>query len=202
LGEKGEIPMRILTPIGRSAVLLLVCWLALSLAVAAYAQGEGDGPRDEEIGSFGLDDPPPAGYSVLYTFTGATNYTTAGKRIATVVMCTNYGSSPLNIRVEMFSYGGAGMWFKARDVNPSTSPTFSSQDTNIFFDDEVLATGTLNQGSGRVLATGSRVICTALLVDPDSDQPSFMAGLALYDGNGNPVHGSAKTFLPAILKNA
>ena len=183
-------------------VLALLAVLALTATWGVQAQGEGDGPREVEIGTFGLDDPPPAGYSVLYMFTGVANDDSAPDKIATSVMCTNYGSTTVNIRVEMFSYDGSTTWFRALDVGPGFSPTFSSQNTVIFFDDEVLGTDEIYQGSGRVLATGSRVICTALLVDPDSDQPSFMARLALYDGSGNPVHASRKVYLPAILKQA
>jgi hypothetical protein len=185
-----------------TVVLTLLAVVALTATWGVYAQGEGDGPREAEVGDFGLQDPPPPGYSVLYTFTGVANNTTAGKRIATTVVCTNYGSSTVNVRVEMFSYGGSVTWFKATNVPPGASRTFSSQSTNIFFDDENLVTGTIDQGSGRVLATGRTVICTVLLVDPDSDQPSFMARLALYDGSGNPVHASRKVYLPAILKEA
>jgi hypothetical protein len=185
-----------------TVVLTLLAVLALTASWGVYAQGEGDGPREGEVGTFGLDDPPPAGYSVLYTFTGVANKSSGTQRIATTVMCTNYGTTTVNVRVEMFSYTGGTTWFKATNVPPGASRTFSSQSTNIFWDDENLATVTINQGSGRVLATGRTVICTALLVDPDSDQPSFMARLALYDGSGNLVHASRKVYLPAILKGA
>jgi hypothetical protein len=194
--------MKAISKSGRLLILLLGCGLAVSLAFSAYAQGEGDGPRAAEVGGAGLDDAPPPGYSVLYMFTGVANNTTVGLRIGTTVMCTNYGTASVDVRVEMFSFSGNTMWFDEATFDPGNSYTFSSQSTNIFFDDEVLTTGTINQGSGRVLATEHTVICTALLVDPDSDQPSFMDKLALYDGNGNPVHGSQNLFLPAILKNA
>lgn len=54
--------------------LPLVLGLALVLALVTYAQG----PEGEEgavgegaVGGQGLADPPPAGYTVLYMFTGA-----------------------------------------------------------------------------------------------------------------------------------
>jgi hypothetical protein len=161
-------------------VVFVVAALALTATWAVYAQGEGDGPREAEVGGAGLDDAPPPGYSVLYMFTGVANSTVAGTRIGTTVMCTNYGIAPEDVRVEMFSFGGGNTWFRVATVEPGETQTFSSQSTHIFFDDYVLTTGTINQGSGRVLATGHTVICTALLVDPDSDQPSFMTQLDMY----------------------
>ena len=55
-----------------SLILSILLLLALGLVMVAYAQGPGD-DREEEggIGGLGLADPPPDGFTVLYTFTGA-----------------------------------------------------------------------------------------------------------------------------------
>jgi hypothetical protein len=89
-------------------VLGLVMGLTLSAALGVYAQERGEGEREAgsqgEVGGEGLNDPPPAGYSVLYIFGGVANRTTGTARIATSVHCTNYGSSPVDTRVEMYGF--------------------------------------------------------------------------------------------------
>ena len=56
-----------------SPASMSMCFTALKLRVSgAYRAGSGD-DREEEggIGGLGLADPPPEGFTVLYTFTGA-----------------------------------------------------------------------------------------------------------------------------------
>ena len=198
--------------------LLLLCGLVLTLV--AHAQG----PEDEEaaeggvgasggVGGMTLADPPPAGYSVLYMFTGAANDSTGDDRITTVVLCTNWGESDVDVQVQFFNANGdphtgeatitAGdTWtYYPFGQGPSILFTAGAHDTAVGAADFFLS-----QGSGRVVATGSRVICKALLVAPDghtagSDQPAFMANLTMYDGNGRLVGSTRKGYLPIIIRD-
>lgn len=191
------------------SLLFLLCGLALVLALSAQAQGPDEGQGDQREAtssgptSDGLNGPLPAGYSVLYMFSGVANRTSGTARIATSVHCTNYGTSPVDTRVEMYDYNASNVWWDQNDINPGSTRTFSSQPTDIFFDDEDLGAGTIDQGAGRVLADRSSLICTVHLVDPDSDQPSFMDKLALYyaDGTQVNVHGMKTVQLPVVLRN-
>jgi hypothetical protein len=202
--------MRILRRPRGPAALFLVCGLAVALALSAHAQDSGEGQGDQRevtssgSASAGLNGPLPAGYSVLYMFSGVANRTSGTTRIATSVHCTNYGSSPVDTRVEMYDYNAGNVWWDQNDIGPGSTRTFSSQTTNIFFDDEDLEAGMIDQGAGRVLADRSSLICTVHLVDPDSDQPSFMDKLALYyaDGTQVNVHGMNAVLLPVILRHS
>ena len=188
------------TKIALILTLTLVLMLALTAALVAYAQG----PEDEEgeaqdlsasggVGGMTLADPPPAGYSVLYMFTGAANDSTGDDRITTVVLCTNWGESDVDVQVQFFNANGdphtgeatitAGdTWtYYPFGQGPSILFTAGAHDTAVGAADFFLS-----QGSGRVVATGSDVICTGLLVAPDghtagSDQPAFMSALQMYD---------------------
>jgi hypothetical protein len=42
-----------------------------------------------------------------------------------------------------------------------------------------LATGLISKGSARVLATGSKVLCTAFLADQNSSPPGFTVNLPI-----------------------
>lgn len=188
--------------------LSLVLLLVLALAMVTYAQGpegEEEGVRSQEeggVGGLGLADPPPAGYSVLYMFTGAANDNDGTDRIATVVHCTNFGSSSVEVEVQMFSWSAYFVYTRTQTIGPNETYTYASQRTNIYYEDVDLHAGYIKQGSGRVVATGSDVICTGQVVDPDSDQPSFMAKLPLFDSSGHPVGGKIPdVYLPIILMN-
>jgi hypothetical protein len=169
-------------------VLGLVLGLTLSAAMGVYAQGGGDrqGEGDSQgVGGEGLTDPPPAGMSVLYTFTGARHETIAGSRVATVVHCTNYGTQDASVRVEIYEYNDlADRTFSGEDVVDSNhTATFSTQDT-LIYDEDVIMTqpigNNINQGSGRVMSDLRTVICTAQVVDPAHNLPYFMINLDLY----------------------
>ena len=192
-------------PLGLVTILLQ---LVLSLAVTAYAQEPDEGNRVEDVeaqegfGVQGLADPPPPGFSVLYMFTGVANDTTTVDTIATSVHCTNFGSSTSQVEVQFFSSNGGVDYTATLSFDPSQTRTFSTQPTVIYAEDRNLNAGLLDQGSGRVLANRSHLICTAQVLDPTHAQPVFMAKLPLFDGKGGPVGSVCKTYLPLILRNA
>jgi hypothetical protein len=169
--------------------LLVTLTLALSLGLIltlalAYAQEPTREPREEgaggEIGGLGLADPPPLpGFSVLYMFTGVAN----DNKVATSVLCTNFGSTATTIGIQFFLPGGGITGFSpyTDTLVASETGTYSTQPT--FFGGEVpLSTGVIAQGSGRVLFKGhSQIICTAQLLQPGNDiTPTFVSELEMY----------------------
>jgi hypothetical protein len=163
----------------------LVVVFALILAVAVYAQGPGDGERDEggEIGGQGIADPPPAGWTAVYMFTGVVDNTPGADTVATSVLCTNYGSAGTDVRVEFIDFDNNPVISGTTTIDPNESQTFSTQATAIYWDDvPMTVSDSIDQGSGRVLISNSaaRIICTAQVLDPNNNPPEFMINLDLF----------------------
>ncbi|NTU64258.1 MAG: hypothetical protein HGB05_12875 [Chloroflexi bacterium] len=190
-------------------ILSMLLLLALGLVMVAYAQGP-DGGREPEAGGIdgeGLADPPPEGFTVLYTFTGARdtqgNVPNSG---ATAVLCTNAGAANVQVRVEISDWDNAPTISGTLSIPPSGTRTYTSQNTNLYDEDFTMIyptpTDNINQGSGRVLANSSsaNVICTAQVLDPVGNPPTYAVKLTLYDGSGNIVGSIRKIFLPLILR--
>ncbi|NTU65223.1 MAG: hypothetical protein HGB05_17935, partial [Chloroflexi bacterium] len=152
-------------------ILSILLLLALGLVMVAYAQGPGD-DREEEggIGGLGLADPPPEGFTVLYTFTGARDTQAGGTNSgATSIHCTNAGAANVQVRVEISDFDNAPTISGTLTIPPSGTRTYSSQATNLYAEDFTMSTtDNIDQGSGRVLANSSsaKIICTAQVLDP------------------------------------
>jgi hypothetical protein len=172
-------------------ITLIVAVLLLSvfvLALSGHAQEPGGGRNGEGAGGGGrgLADPPPAGYTVLYMFTGAADddaLPDPDKR-ATVVHCTNYGSSSVNVRVEISDYDNNPTVGATHQIDPSHTMTIASQNTYVYTEDTLLPSpgDVINQGSGRIMADSSsaKVICTVQVVDPTNNPPEYMINLDLF----------------------
>ena len=165
-------------------VLSLVMVLVLFWAAAIYAQGpEGEGREErvvsqDQVGDQGLADPPTAGLSVLVMFTGAAN--DIGGNIATSVHCTNFGSSDVKAEIQFFSFDATSVYTDTKTIASNQTLTFSTQDVAAYTEDWVLNTGTLDQGSGRVLADAGHLICTAQVLDPGADPPVSVTELETF----------------------
>lgn len=184
--------------------LLLI--VGLFVALDALAQEPTVEPPEAEtsveIGGLGLASPPPAGFSVLYLFTGANNDSETvndGKQVATSVHCTNYETQAITLTLEFFSTSGGIVTSFTDSLASNETNTYSTQPT--FFSGTDLASSYFEQGSGRILATSFKLICTAQLLESGSTVPTFMVKLPLFDSAGNPVGGSGTVYLPLILKN-
>jgi len=166
-------------------ILSILPLLALGLVMVAYAQGPGDdrggdgGNRGE-----GLADPPPAGFTVLYTFTGAKDTQAGGTNSgATTVHCTNAGAANVQVRVEISDFDNAPTISGTLTIPPSGTRTYSSQNTNLYAEDFTMSTtDNIDQGSGRVLVNSSsaKVICTAQVLDPIGNPPEYVINLDLF----------------------
>ena len=182
--------MRIKSRMGLLLVLLAVG--VLTSALAAGAQGPVGGgqenvraPAPDTSVLGGIGNPPPAGYSVLYMFTGAANQAAGGRNRATAVHCTNFhASNSVNVRVELYNYfGGTTVWTGYASIASGQSVTFNSQPILAYYSDVILtpAVPHISQGSGRVLVQQhSQVICTAQVLDADVDPPIYVVELDLF----------------------
>ena len=141
-------------------------------------------PTDAGIGDKGLPLLGGEKTKLLYTVTGVRDSTT----LATLFHCTSTERTDrpvLRIGVEVFNYDTT----PANDVTagdgdgtivPGGTVTFGTQDTASFGEDELIGTGTINQGSARIFATSKNVLCAAMIVDPINDPPTSMVMLPVF----------------------
>lgn len=159
-------------------VLFLVLGVGLVLGVtygkpAARAIAQG-------IGIAGLTGSPPPNHQVLYTFTGVRNRTSS-RKIATTVHCSNYGNASTSITVEFFDNDGTTTYTAQQNVASNQTWTFSTQSVPIYSGhQEVAGAAIIDQGSGRVSAESTTVICTAQVIDAEDTAPQFITVLDLF----------------------
>ena len=125
---------------------------------------------------------------LLYTVVGVLDT----NDMATSFHCTSterVGGKTIRLGIEVFNTSGilsndvtagAGTF----PVAPGRTATLSTRDTSAFFEDNLLATGVIGQGSARIIATSKNMLCSAMLVDPINATPTSMVML--------PVSRSAK----------
>jgi hypothetical protein len=188
--------IKISTSLGMLALLL-----GLVLVPVIQAQEPIEGQHNSaNIGGLGLSDPAPAGLSTLYMFSGVANDDTGTDLIATSVLCTNFGSTSVQVELQLFDHNDGNVYTTSTTIASNHTWTASSQNTP-FREDATLNTGLIEQGSGRVLADQAHLICTAQLLNPDQGSGTvFISKLPLYDGNGKPVGKMHLVYLPIILK--
>ncbi len=194
-------------------VLLLPFWLILVIGVSAQEPKSGDSDinhQDNDITTNGLADSIPTGYEILYMFSGVRNK--SGK-VATSVHCSNYDSTSITVATHFFDTLGSTTYPITKTLASNQTWTFTTQATQIYGDNVTNAGATdINQGSGRVLATNSKIMCTAMLLDPTgvplSTTTRFITGLTLFDQYGNCASSSCVSlssmvvYLPIVLKNS
>ena len=153
-------------------VLSLSLGLVLALVVLTAAQGpepaetsEGADISAQNVGGLGLADPPPSGLGVLYMFTGVANDSTGDNQSATTVHCTNFGSDTAQVEFQFFDFDATNAYTITRSIALNQTVTISTQNTH-YREDGTLNTGAIQQGSGRVLADQSTLICTAQVLTP------------------------------------
>ena len=149
--------------------------LALALTYATWAQA---GPTDTPLPTFSN-----GGAAVhVYTAVGVIK----NNNLETIFICTNLDTGPRNVGVETFDKNGAlanSIDVPPPPVGPCVSPTggcggeflnlavgatatIGTSGTAVLTEDvTILGLPTLNNGSGRVVATTKKIACTAMLVD-------------------------------------
>jgi len=111
----------------------------------------------------------------------------ANAGIATLFHCTNFSGVIENFRVQVRSFSGTVLADVTNPIGHNVTITTSTHGTVAYFDDVVLNTGIVNQGSARIWATSTSIVCTAATVDAAAAGPS---GIALNGIRFNPIPGT------------
>jgi len=159
-------------------VLALVVTLGVMFAVVG---GQVPSAAQGEIGPTGLADSPLAGNEVKYMFTGVYNKE-ADPEFATVVHCTNIGTSSAAVTVQFFDRNSGIPATAATTIGPSQTRSISTQPISSFIVTSANATVDIKHGSGWVLAPADKeLICTIQVVGLDgSELPTSMAGVNIF----------------------
>ncbi len=142
-----------------------------------------------------IDSPlPNLGSSVatrhVYTVTGVMK----NNNLETDFICTSLEPfNTIRVGVEVFTATGgnpmndvsSGVGDGAQDVLPGTTVTIGTGNTLGIHEDEVISAaalpaGSLKNGSARILATSSKIICNAIVADDLSDPPTSMVPLKVF----------------------
>jgi hypothetical protein len=175
--------------------LAIIFALAVALGLGlmlVVVQGQEPGEEElgvgvgvqEEIGVSGLGDNPADGLEAIYMFSGVYNKE-SDPEFATVVHCTNIGSTAVStVTVQFFDVtAGIPATAQALDVPSSATRTFSTQSI-ASFPNEINAGASVDieHGSGWVRAPeGSELICTAQVLALDtSDAPTDTSILDMF----------------------
>ena len=136
------------------------------------------------LGAFTV--PTPSGFKILYMFAGARDTTNAAiNSAATSVHCTNSDvSKDAAVIVEFVDFDNTPIVQLSATIGPQRTFTFSSQGTAFYAEDATASIADdLNQGSVAVLGDRSskKVICTAVVIDPVNNPPTYIHTLPLYN---------------------
>jgi len=199
------------------AQIFAVILLALTLPVfCVQAQGpisdSGQNIKDAPVQAAspevrlggGIGDPPPAGFTVLYMFTGVANEPDSGRDEATSINCTNFHSSTaVEVRVEVYGSNPGAPYAGNQTIASGATRTWSTQSITAYNDGLILpSVPLLFQGSGRVLVKEhSQVICNAQVLDADTDPPVYAVNLPIHDRFGRLVNKLTWSYLPLIHKD-
>jgi hypothetical protein len=123
---------------------------------------------------------PEGAATVRFRFAGVTDDGEQGssnRKEATSVHCTNFDSVDATIEVQVIQWNGTDVYVGSVVAPPGRTFTFSTQNTTIYFDDVVIGTPAIFQGSGLILSDSNKIQCTAQALDPWTYPPQFMSSL-------------------------
>jgi len=177
----------------RWVVGVAVCLVIVSPVFAASPElqpGEGEKGVTKHVVIDRMPDAPVCSLNPLllrFRASGATGDGAQGagtRKEASSVLCTNFGTANSEIEVQVINWNGTELYCGDVVSSPSSSYTFSTQNTTIYFDDVILggSPGTLPifQGSILIWSDSGQVRCTAQTLDPLGYPPVFVATLELY----------------------
>ena len=203
---------RTLLPSGLSVLLVL---MLTALVAQAQEPSPGSGAATKDAVSTagaapalsinaGIGDPPPAGFTTLYMFTGVANEDADGRDQATSINCTNYhNTTAVEVRVEIYGPNPANVYVATQVINAGRTATWSTQSIAAFNDGLILPNvPLLFQGSGRILVRQhNQIICNAVLVDADVDPPVYGVNLTIFDRYGRIAKDVNSIRLPMIMRH-
>lgn len=144
------------------------------------------------VGAASIGDPVPASLDGstpvrhIYSVTGVRE--SASADLSTLFMCTNTqktGAGDIVVGVQVFDSDGTRdtgdvtTGSGVGSISPGETRTFSTENTAAF-SGTVLGTDDVFQGSARILATSSKIICTAMIVENTNSPPTSMVSLPVF----------------------
>ena len=147
------------------------------------------------------NDGPP---ELVYQFPGVSDDGEQGsvfRQEATTVICTNISGDFVSVEVRVYSRDRGQVFTSTVDLIDGQTGTWSTQATEVYFEDVILDTDIISQGSGEIYSTDPAVICSVQVLDPFNSPPGYLVGLPLYDENGSTVGDISEVFIPAVKKN-
>ncbi len=122
----------------------------------------------------------------IYVFSGVNDDGAKGsgsRTEATAVHCSNFGTTDALVEVQFYQFDGTTVYTGSTTIDVNRTWTFSSQNTSIYTDDVIVGGGSgtdaIAQGFGRVLAAHTDIICTAQLLDPLNNPPTYITSLTM-----------------------
>lgn len=106
------------------------------------------------------------------TFAIATGLRTTAE-VAVVVSCTNLDSGNVGVSLEFFAFSGLVSGSGETTIPAGYTRTIATQDTVLYAED-LLAPATLNQGSLRISASSTKLMCNVVMVEDASAAPSMV----------------------------
>jgi hypothetical protein len=104
--------------------------------------------------------------TTIYIGVGVRDNATAGSAgIATAFNCTNVSGVAAQLRILVLSFNGAISANHTLSIPHGHTRTVGTDQTNVYSEDVVLVTGSVNQGVVNIESTQSGVFCNGIIVD-------------------------------------
>jgi hypothetical protein len=160
------------------AAALFVAILPAQAQQRPYPEGQAPAPK-------AVTDP----LQVIYRISGVRDSGTGTHAgMATSFHCTSFSTVDEKIVFALRDFDGDVITQKSVTVEPQHTITASTHDTRVFTEDRLLSPGVvINQGSVRISATSTNIICSAMIVDASA---AFPEGIALHLVRFNPIAGT------------
>jgi hypothetical protein len=157
--------------------------LAAVMIGPASAQGRIEGAAQSEGLSLTTDPQVQ-----VYRFSGVRdNGGAASVGVATSFHCTNFSGATETLRIQIRAFNGTVIKDSTLNIPHNNNRTISTHFTNAYFEDLSLETGTIDQGSARIWATSTMIVCTASTIDAAAIVPY---GVDLHGIRFNPIPGT------------
>jgi hypothetical protein len=126
----------------------------------------------------------------IYRFTGVRdNGGTISTGIATSFHCTNFSGATEALRIQIRGFDGVVKADATFNLTHNRTFTMSTHGTTLYIEDAFLLANptAIDQGSARIWATSTAVVCTAQVVDAAATVPT---GIDLHGIRFNPIAGT------------
>jgi len=162
-----------------SSSLVAAALFAATLPAQAQQRpyAEGQAPTPKAVG-----DP----LQTIYRVSGVRdNGGGANSGTATSFHCTNLSNVDETIKITLWQFNGGKITDASETISKNQTFTASTHDTRGFIEDRFLSRGIeIKQGSARISATTTNLICSAMIVDASV---AFPEGIALHLVRFNPI---------------